>query len=290
MQNLENKVAVITGGASGIGRALADRFAAAGMKIVLADIEEGPLDNAAKEIRETGAEVLTRISNVSDAEAVDDLAKATLDTFGAAHIVCNNAGVGGGTGPIWELSLKDWEFTFGANIWGIIHGVRSFAPTLLAQNEGHFVNTASMAGLVSMANMGPYNVTKHGVVSYSETMFEDLRNAGSDVGVSVLCPAFVNTKIWDSDRNRPEEFKNPENETKDAKFQAGKQMLKAVIENAMPAKNVANAVHDAILEKQLYILTHGDTQDYVERRMNNIISGKNPEPTTSSLQSLTGKD
>lgn len=290
MQNLENKVAVVTGGASGIGRALADRFAAAGMKIVLGDIEQGPLDAAAKEIRETGAEVLTRIADVSDAQAVDDLAKATLDTFGAAHIVCNNAGVGGGTGPIWGLSLKDWQFAFGPNIWGVIHGVRSFAPTLLAQNEGHFVNTASMAGLVSMQNMGPYNVTKQGVVAYSETMFEDLRKAESEVGVSVLCPAFVNTKIWDSDRNRPEELQNPENQADDERLQAGKQMLKAVIENAMPAEDVANAVHDAVVAKQLYILTHAATREHVERRMNNIMSGTNPEAPTTSIQSLTGKD
>ena len=290
MQNLENKVAVVTGGASGIGRALADRFAAAGMKLVLADIEEAPLEAAATEIRKTGAEVLTRITNVTDATAVDDLAKATLDAFGAAHLICNNAGVGGGTGPIWGLSLKDWQFTLGPNLWGVIHGVRSFAPTLLAQNEGHFVNTASMAGLVSMPNMGPYNVTKQGVVAYSETMFEDLRGAGSEVGVSVLCPAFVQTKIWDSDRNRPEELRNPENAEDDARLAAGKQLLKAVIENAMPAAQVADAVHDAVLEKKLYILTHGATREHLERRMNNIMSGQNPEPPTNSLQSLQGND
>ncbi|MCR9098200.1 MAG: SDR family NAD(P)-dependent oxidoreductase [bacterium] len=273
MQDLKGKVAVVTGGASGIGRAMADRFAQAGMKIVLADIESGPLEAAAKEIREGGAEVVSARTDVTDLTAVEALLATTLDAFGAAHVVCNNAGVAT-AGPVWEASIADWEFTLGANLWGVIYGVKTFAPDLLEQNEGHFVNTASMAGLVSGPGMGAYNVSKYGVVALTETLFADLQNVGSDVGASVLCPAFVQSRIWDSGRNRPESLRDEGRETLEQSERG--QALRAVIENAMPADRVANAVHDAIVAKRLYILTHESTREPLERRMRNLLDGTNP--------------
>lgn len=284
MQHLEGRVAVVTGAASGIGLAMARRLARAGMKLALADIEGDALEAAARPLREAGGEVATRVTDVSDASAVEALRDLTLDTFGGVHVVCNNAGVGGGAGPLWTLTQKDWDYTFGANLHGVIHGIRLFAPLLVEQNEGHIVNTASMAGLVALGNMGPYNVTKYGVVALSETLFEDLRNADSDVGVSVLCPAFVRTQIWDSARNRPEALRN---DSGDREVDAERtRMLRAVIEGGLDPSVVADAVHDAILEKKLYILTHAATGRYVERRMRHIIEGTNPTPPGEDLGSL----
>jgi NAD(P)-dependent dehydrogenase (short-subunit alcohol dehydrogenase family) len=285
MQDLNGKVAVVTGGASGIGRAMADRFAAAGMKLVLADIERAPLEAAANEIREGGAEVVASLTDVTDESAVEALLETTLDAYGTAHVVCNNAGVAAG-GPIWEMTTSDWEFTLGANLWGVIYGVKVFAPTLLEQNEGHFVNTASMAGLVSGGNMAAYNVSKFGVVALSETLFHDLRAAESQVGVSVLCPAFVQTKIWDSERNRPEALRKERTEEEAQARAEGREVLRAVIENAMPAPKVADAVRDAILANQLYILTHESSYPAIEARMRNILDGTNPAPPLGDLESL----
>jgi len=285
MQDLNNKVAVVTGGASGIGRAMAERFAAAGMKIVLADIESAVLEATAKEMRAAGADIHTQLTDVSDGSAVDALAANTLDHFGAVHIVCNNAGVAT-AGPVWTMTEADWQFTIGVNLWGVIHGVRAFAPTMIEQDEGHFVNTASMAGLVSMPGMGAYNVTKQGVVALTETLFEDLRSQGSNVGASVLCPAFVNTKIWDSQRNRPDALKNEAGKGDSETYESSKSTLKEVIEHAMPAAKVADAVHDAVLANQLYILTHSSSQESVRKRMGHIVAGENPTQGSPDLQSL----
>ena len=285
MEALEDKVAVVTGGASGIGRALAERFARAGMKLVLADVESEPLEATAHALRTQGVQVLSSLTDVTDGEAVEALAARTLDEFGAAHVVCNNAGVAA-AGPIWEHSVADWEFVLGVNLWGVIHGVRAFAPHLLAQNEGHFVNTASMAGLLSHPGMGAYNVSKQGVVAYSETLFEDLRSAGSEVGVSVLCPAFVQTAIWDAERNRPEHLRNTPDPAQEQASAAGRQLLKAVIDHAMPPSEVAEAVHDAVCEKRLYVLTHDSTRKQIAQRADNIAAGRNPGPPNADLGSL----
>ena len=216
---------------------------------------------------------------------IEALLETTLDAYGTAHVVCNNAGVAAG-GPVWEMTTSDWEFTLGANLWGVINGVKVFAPTLLEQNEGHFVNTASMAGLVSGGNMAAYNVSKFGVVALSESLFQDLRAAESRVGVSVLCPAFVQTKIWDSERNRPEALRKERTEEEAQARAEGREVLRAVIENAMPASKVADAVHDAILANQLYILTHESSYPAIEARMRNILDGTNPAPPLGDLESL----
>ncbi len=211
MQEFRDKVAVVTGGASGIGLAMAERFAREGMKLVLADVEKERLDEVTARFQKDGVEVLGVETDVSDAEQMDALGAATLDAFGAAHIVCNNAGVASG-GRSWELTTADWRWVIGVNLWGVIHGIRVFAPGLIAQGEGHIVNTASVAGLLSVPGLGPYSVTKHGVVTLSETLYGELVATGSKVRVSVVCPSWVKTGIFEADRNRPAADSNPETE------------------------------------------------------------------------------
>ena len=202
MEDLQGKVAVITGGASGIGRAVAEKAAAEGMKIVIADIEEGPLKEAEGELTGQGAEAIGVVTDVSDAASVRELRDRALERFGAVHLVHNNAGIGTG-GPIWDFSEEDWRWIIGVNQWGVIHGIATFVPLLMEQGEGHVVNTASIAGLTTTAFLGPYHATKFAVVAMSEVLYKDLQTAGSPVGVSVLCPGFVQTRIAESDRNRP---------------------------------------------------------------------------------------
>ncbi|MCP4003725.1 MAG: SDR family NAD(P)-dependent oxidoreductase [bacterium] len=267
MQDFEGKVAIVTGGASGIGRAMAVRFAQQGMKLVLVDIDADPLEEAAEAIRAQGVEVLAQRVDVGDAAAMDGLGEAVFERFGAAHVVCNNAGVASG-GPMWELSTADWEFTLRPNLWGVIHGVRVFGKHLVAQNDGHFVNTASMAGLVSAPGCGPYNVSKHGVVTLSETLAGDLQALGSKVGVSVLCPGFVSTRLWDAERNRPDAAPRTEEQ------EQGQALMRAVIEAGLPAEQVAQLVFEAICDERFYIFTHEGTKAAVESRMQSILDGQ----------------
>ncbi len=203
MKDLQGKVAVVTGGASGIGRAVAEAAATAGMQVVLADIEEAALKEADTAMTASGAEVLSVVTDVSVGSSVDELRDKALARFGAVHLVHNNAGVAVG-GPLWTVTEADWTWVLGVNLWGVVHGIRAFVPVLLEQGEGHVVNTASLAGLTSPSMLGPYNVTKHAVVTMSETLYRDLEAVGSRVGVSVLCPGFVQTRIAESDRNRPD--------------------------------------------------------------------------------------
>lgn len=275
MQNLNGKVAVVTGGASGIGHAMATRFAAEGMKLVLVDIEAGPLAEAAKAFESEGVEVLTQQIDVSDPAKMDALAAKTLERFGSVHVVCNNAGVGSG-GPMWELTTEDWEFCLRPNLWGVIHGVRVFTKHMIAQDEGHIVNTASMAGLVSVPGMGPYNVTKHGVVTLSETLFHELAALGSKVGVSVLCPGHVNTRIWESDRNRPEELAATGNDLSSDEMRETVEGFRALTAASLDPARVADQVHDAILDGTFYIHTHENHRAAVTARMQGILDGKRP--------------
>jgi len=275
MQNLAGKVAVVTGGASGIGRALADRFATEGMKLVLVDVEPGPLAEAERAFQADGVEVLAQSLDVSEPDAMDALAENTLERFGAVHVVCNNAGVGSG-GPMWELTTEDWEFCLRPNLWGVIHGVRVFAKHLVAQNEGHIVNTASMAGLVSVPGMGPYNVTKHAVVTLSETLYHELSALDSQVGVSVLCPGHVNTRIWESDRNRPEALSATGADQTSEEARATREMFRSLVLDSMPPERVADRVHGAILDGTFYIHTHENVYAAIEGRMQGILDAKAP--------------
>ena len=275
MQELSGRVAVVTGGASGIGHALASRFAQEGMKLVLLDVEAGPLDEAARGFEAQGVEVLAQPLDVSDAAAMDAAGAAVLERFGAVHVLCNNAGVGSG-GPMWELTTEDWEFCLRPNLWGVIHGIRVFAKHLVAQDEGHIVNTASMAGLVSVPGMGPYNVTKHAVVTLSETLYHELAALGSQVGVSVLCPGHVNTRIWESDRNRPEELAATGADASSEEASATREMFRSLVLSSMPPEQVAGRVHDAILDGTFYIHTHENVHAAVKGRMQGILDGKAP--------------
>lgn len=278
MQDFEGRVAVVTGGASGIGLGMATKFAENGMKLVLADVEVAELEKVAADFESRGVEVLAVPTDVGDEQAMDALAARTFERFGTAHVVCNNAGVGGG-GPMWELTRKDWDWVIRPNLWGVIHGVRVFGKRLVEQDEGHFVNTASMAGMISVAGMGPYNVTKHGVVTLSETLFGELQGVGSKVGVSVLCPGFVNTRIFESDRNRPEALQNDTEPEWTEEAQARREMAAEFMKQAMPTSQVADRVFAAIRDQQLYILTHPGSEQAIRKRMEAILEGRNPDVT-----------
>ncbi|MCD9623323.1 SDR family NAD(P)-dependent oxidoreductase [Rhabdothermincola salaria] len=270
MDQLEGKVVIVTGGASGIGLAVAHRFAAEGARLVLADIEAPALDEASASFA-PGAEVVTVVTDVSEADQVDALRDRAIEAFGAVHVVCNNAGVGGG-GPMQDLTLSDWDWVLGVNLWGVIHGVRTFLPHLLEQGEGHIVNTASVAGLYSAPFMGPYNVSKYGVVSLSETLAVELAMAESPVGVSVLCPSWVKTNIATSTRNRPDDGSAPT-----AEEQAG---IAAIVEHflttGMEATDVAEHVVEAVRTNTFWILTHDETPGAVEQRTRAILERAAP--------------
>jgi NAD(P)-dependent dehydrogenase (short-subunit alcohol dehydrogenase family) len=271
MEELQGKVAVITGGASGIGRAVAEAAAAAGMKLVLADIEETALKETDAALGASGAEVLSVVTDVSVGSSVENLRDKALERFGAVHLVHNNAGVAVG-GPLWAVSEADWTWILGVNLWGVIHGIRAFVPVLLEQGEGHVVNTASLAGLTSPGMLGPYNVTKHSVVTMSETLFRDLGVFGSPVGVSVLCPGFVRTGIAESDRNRPD-WAPAAPPPPDLDLQG---VIRDLVAGGIDPADVAQKVLDAVRTNRFYILTHEDTPAMVETRLQDIIQGRNP--------------
>lgn len=277
MKEFKDKIAVVTGGASGIGRAMAERFAAEGMKVVLADIEQGALDSAESEMKAKGASVLAVRTDVSKAEQVEALAKRTTEAFGAVHVVCNNAGVGGG-GVSWQQTAKDWEWFLGVNLWGVIHGIRVFVPIMLQQGtEGHIVNTASGAGLHARPWMAAYCVTKRAVVALSESLHYDLAVSSAKVKVSVLCPATVNTRIMDADRNRPAGLRNDTGEeARSAQLEAIEQGFRQLLATGMSPEQVADHVFNAIRDEKFYIITHPETKDRVRARMEDILEERNP--------------
>ncbi len=278
MKDFIGKVAVVTGGASGIGRALAERCAREGMKVVLADIEQAPLEKFAAELKEGGTEVLAVCIDVSKAEEIEKLAKQTVDTFGGVHLVFNNAGVGGPNGYIWENTLADWEWVMGVNVWSVINGIRVFVPIMLAQDtEAYMVNTASLAGLISYPGSSIYQVSKHAVVSMTEALYYELKLKKAKVGVSVLCPAWVKTKIFESDRNRPVELQN------DASTVVGSSETDAILDTFRQAVQrgkspewIADQVFEAIQAEQFYIVTHSRSKEQIETRMQDVLLQRNP--------------
>jgi NAD(P)-dependent dehydrogenase (short-subunit alcohol dehydrogenase family) len=280
MKNFAGKVVVITGGAGGLGREFANVAHAHGMKIVLADVEGNPLEQAATELRAAGAEVLSMLCDVRKGPQVQALADAAMKRYGAVHLVFNNAGVGSG-GLIWENSEADWEWVLGVNLWGVIHGVRIFASLMLecAQSdpdfEGHIVNTASMAGLLNAPTMGVYNVSKHAVVALSETLYHDLQLVGAPIGASVLCPYFVPTGISQSHRNRPADVKMDARPTI-SQLAAQAMTQKAVESGKVSAAQVAATTFDAITAGQFYIYSHPDALAGVAERMDEIVNHRNP--------------
>ena len=275
MEHLQGKVAVITGGASGIGKAVAAKAAAEGMKVVIGDIEEGALKEAERDLAADGTDVLAVVTDVSDAASVRALRDRALDRFGAVHLVHNNAGVGTG-GPIWEVPEADWRWILGVNLWGVVHGIATFMPLLIEQGEGHVVNTASIAGLTTAPFLGPYNATKQAVVAISETLYKDLQIAGiAGIGVSVLCPGFVQTRIAESDRNRPGWA--PDRDVEGAPEMRA--AIQAMVDGGIPTAAVADRVLDAVRTNAFYILTHPELNEAVRTRFDDIVEGRPPSPT-----------
>ncbi|MBM3346614.1 MAG: SDR family NAD(P)-dependent oxidoreductase [Betaproteobacteria bacterium] len=269
MKEFRGRVAVVTGAASGIGFALCQRFAAEGMHLVMADLPDSPLDSAATKLRAefsaAGGEVLTQPTDVARWDDVAALAAATKAKFGGAHIVCNNAGVRT-MGSIWNVSLEDWHWVIGINLWGVIHGIKAFAPEMIARGEpGHFVNTASTVGLVAMPDNGPYSASKFGVVGVSESLLDELRLAGAPIGVTVLCPNRVPTQIrQNSNRRRPSGEPVSTHQSGDAA-------------RAVQAPGVAAMVLDAIRLDRFWLLTHPEFGDELYSRTRNIVES-NPAP------------
>jgi NAD(P)-dependent dehydrogenase (short-subunit alcohol dehydrogenase family) len=269
MEHFAGKVAVITGAASGFGRAFAAKGAALGMKLVLADVDRDALGAAVDALTAQGADAIGVPTDVADGAAVEALASRALDAFGGVHLLFNNAGVGAG-GFLWENSANDWAWVFGVNVMGVAHGVRVFTPIMLRQREpAHIVNTASVAGLLSPPSMGIYNASKHAVVALTETLYHDLRNAGGAVGCSLLCPAFVPTGIADAERARPATLRNDAAATA-SQVLADRQLHKAVRAGRLSAADVADLTFDAVRDGRFYILTHPAIIESVRMRHEDI--------------------
>lgn len=278
MKDFQDKVAVVTGAASGIGRGMAEKFAAEGMKVVLADVEEEPLRAVESELRGRDARVLAVLTDVSQSAQVEELARRAFDEFGAVHVLCNNAGVGGGGGRVWELTENDWRWTLGVNLWGVIHGLRAFVPRMIAQqSEGHIVNTASVFGLYS-GGPAPYGVSKFGVTRISESLFYDLKEAGSSLRCSVLCPGMIATRITESGRNRPGALQNEQDAATRRQMEDQSRAVTAIFqERGMPPAQVGDIVVEAIRAERFYILTHPDAvKGQVRARMEAILDEGDP--------------
>jgi NAD(P)-dependent dehydrogenase (short-subunit alcohol dehydrogenase family) len=279
--DFKNKTAVLTGAGSGFGLECARIGAKLGMNLVLADVQQDALDKATAEMTAMGAQVLPFKLDISKSAEVEAMGAAVFKRFGAPHFVFNNAGVGAG-GMIWENTLKDWEWVIGVNIMGVAHGVRVFTPMMLEAAkkdpayQGHIVNTASMAGLLNAPNMGVYNVSKHAVVSLSETLYQDLKLVTDQISASVLCPFFVPTGISQSHRNRPDEFK--QSGVKPTKSQLIGQAMndQAVGKGKVSAADVAQKVFDAVHTGQFYVYSHPKSIGSVQMRLEDIMQQRNP--------------
>lgn len=281
ISDFKNKTAVLTGAGSGFGLECARVGASLGMNLVLADVQQDALDQAAAEMRAAGAQVMAVRLDVSKASELEALGQAVLARFGAPHVVFNNAGVGCG-GLIWENTLRDWEWVLGVNVMGVAHGVRVFTPMMLAAAakdpgyQGHIVNTASMAGLLNAPNMGIYNVSKHAVVALSETLYQDLALVTEQIGASVLCPFFVPTGITQSERNRPQDLSQPDSKPTKSQLIGQAMSEKAVSSGKVSAADVARLVFDAMATNQFYIYSHPKAIGSVQSRLEDVMLGRNP--------------
>ena len=258
LTEFDGKVAVVTGAASGIGRAICERFAGLGMRIVMADVEGAILRESAEQIEATGAEVLTMRVDVSQADELSRLAEGTIERFGKVHVVCNNAGVFAG-GLTWEAIGTDWEWVLGVNLYGVLHGIRAFVPIMLEQNEpGHIVNTCSMAGLINTPFSGAYNVSKHAALSLTETLYHELRMKQTPVGCSALCPELIRTGIANSDRNRPAHLKRPEGAST-PEMEIVDEAIRTSIETGLDPHVMADRVYEGIKQDRFYLLAEEGT-------------------------------
>ncbi|HEY2676315.1 MAG TPA: SDR family NAD(P)-dependent oxidoreductase [Steroidobacteraceae bacterium] len=276
MKNFKDKVAVVTGAASGIGRGMAESFVAAGMKVVLSDIEKQALIKTTESLRAAGADVHAVVTDVSQSSQVEALAKATLERFGKVHLLCNNAGIAAGGQSTWTSTLDDWNWIVGVNLMGVVHGIRTFLPIMISQDEeAHIVNTASMAGLIVNA-MPLYAATKSAVVALSEGVYLELQRDGLKPGISVLCPGFVNTGILNSRRNRPKDLAHASQESAGPAAEAFRNWFVEQLKNGLPPRAVGEQVLAAIRAEHFYILTHPEMLPLVQKRTADIIAGGNP--------------
>lgn len=277
MREVEGKVAVVTGAASGIGFGMSKVFADAGMKIVMADVEEEALANAAGALRNAGADVLDVITDVSSADNLEELRDKAFGKYQRVNVLCNNAGVAGGGGPLWQTTANDWEWVIGVNLMGVVHGVQAFTQAMIdSAEEGHIVNTSSVLGL----STGPgsiYNVTKHAVTRLSEGLYYELKAADTKIGVSVLCPGMIATNIISSDRNRPAALTTDiETERTSAGAEMRSVMQDRFLTDGMPPEEVGRIVLDGIQSDRFYLLTHEDVKERLKRRIDSILNDENP--------------
>lgn len=284
MNDLDGKVAVVTGAASGIGLGMATRFAEAGLKVVMADIEEPALDVAVAGLKEREHDVLGVVTDVSHADSVEELARKALRQYGAVHVLCNNAGVGTGEAKIWELPQADWDWVYGVNFWGVLHGLRAFVPVMLEQgDECHIVNTASMAGLTPGGSI--YGATKTGVVNISETLVNELNMAESNIGVSVLCPGFVNTQMMNSSRNRPGEHQEPQSgDDVPESARRLREVIATLVHNGKDPLEIGTIVIDAIKQNRFYVLTDDVPIDAIEAWPGYVLAGGPPTPSRGMVR------
>ena len=276
MNEFANKTAVITGGASGIGLAMGELFAAQGMKIVLADVEAGALDAAVARLREQGAECLGVVTDVSKADAVQALAERARTQVGAVHILCNNAGVFTG-GLLWEESLADYHWLLDVNVWGVVHGIRSFVPMMIGQDcDCHIVNTASMAAVTAMPYSGIYHMSKHAVLALSESLYHELAFHAPKVKVSVLCPESVDTGIAAAERNRPAHYRGDGDIVESGARALVMDSLAQSVATGIHPRVMAQRVLEAIREERFYILSQDGWREAAHTRLDDIRAGRNP--------------
>ena len=278
MHTLKGRVAVVTGGASGIGRAMGERFAREGMKVVLADVEEPALQSTVKELEADGLDVFGVVTNVADFSSVEALRDAAYDAHGAVHLVCNNAGVGAGaSGQMWDHELNDWKWALGVNVWGVIHGVHTFVPIMLERgDEGHVVNTASMAALTANPYAAAYHMSKHAVLALSEVLYQELRGLGAKIGVSALCPEAVATQIDDCERNRPVGLRSHTGALP-PDVELVNQAIRSAVAGGIPTQVIADRVLRAVKEDRFYVLSDSDVwRRSCETRLEDIRLVRNP--------------
>ena len=276
MEELKGKTAVVTGAASGIGRAMVQRFCNEGMNVVLADIEAEPLAREVETLKAQGYAVIGVATDVASSEQVAALAEQAYEAFGSVQVLCNNAGIFTG-GLLWEESLADYKWSLDVNLWGIIHGVRSFVPRMIEQgDECHVVNTASMAGLTTMPFAGVYHMTKHAALAFSESLYHELSVTAPQICVSALCPELINTGIANCDRNRPEKYAGVGDVVESDARSLVMDSIASGVSTGLPASEMADRVVNAIREKRFYILSNDGWMDSARSRIQDILEGRNP--------------
>jgi NAD(P)-dependent dehydrogenase (short-subunit alcohol dehydrogenase family) len=281
MQELRGKVAVVTGGASGIGYALAERFGREGMRVVVADVESTALDEAVRQLKQHEHDVIGVLTDVSSEDSVRELARRTIDAYGKVHVLCNNAGVMGGQGlTMWTAAPQEWQWVFGVNFWGVVHGIRAFLPIMLAQDEeGHVVNTASVGGLTP--GRGIYGISKHAVVALTESLNAELRLRDTRIGVSCLCPLTVQTRIPEADRNRPEELVGGEDPRTPDELEVIRTRFRNFLNEGVAPDVIAGQVIEGIREDRFYLLNDTWADDVIRARIDYVLNRENPDPTVA---------